>query len=52
MLLLRIPNRDSADDGDVRADEFLGAKNPDLGVIGISRKHHVLAQKLATETVS
>lgn len=52
MLLHRIPDRDIADNSDVRADELLGAKNPDLSIVGVPRKHHVLVQKLAGTIVS
>ena len=52
MLLLRIPDGDGADNDDVRAHDRLGTENPDLGVVGVPREHHVLVQKLADAIVS
>jgi hypothetical protein len=43
----RVPNGDVSHDGDVRAHHFLGTENPNLIIVGIAGKHHVLAQKLA-----
>lgn len=52
MLPLRVPDRDVVDNGDVGADELLGAQNPDFGIIGVPRKHHVLVQKFPNTIVS
>jgi hypothetical protein len=52
MLPLRIPDGDVADHSDVGADELLGTHDPDLGIIGVLGKHHVLAQKLPDAIVS
>jgi hypothetical protein len=52
MLPLRIPDGDVADHSDVGADELLGTHNPDLGIVGVLGKHHVLAQKLPDAIVS
>lgn len=52
MHLFGVPNRGIADKGDVRADEFLGAEDPALNLVGIPRKHHVFIQKRAGANVS
>jgi len=52
MHLFGVPNGGIADKGDVRADEFLGAEDPDFKVVGIPRKHHVFIQKRAGANVS
>ncbi len=52
MFLLGIPDGDVADDRDVGVHDLLGAENPDLIVVGVARKHHVVVEKLSDAIVS